>query len=67
MNDMSDTPERSGESAAPYTMLLAPENACLMDVHCMSPHWSMLFSFSALLGVEPNRYILVKSPEIRTV
>ena len=64
--DMSDTPERSGESVALYIMLLAPLNADSMDDHCVAPHWSMLFSFWALAESLP-RCILVKSPEIRTV
>ena len=66
MFDASDTPERSGESVASYTMLLAPLNADSMDDHCTEPHCSMLRSCWAL-EASPARLIPARSPEIRTV
>ena len=66
MPAMSVTLERSGTSVALYTMLLAPLNANLIVSHRMSPHWSMETSLRALVE-SPDRLILVKSPDMRTV
>ena len=66
IRDMSVTRERSGASAALYTMFRAFWKASCMDDHCISPHWSMETSLSALAVLSPS-LIRVKSPDMRTV
>ena len=50
ISDMSVTADRSGASAALYTMFDAPLNAPRIVSHRMSPHCSMDCSFGALAG-----------------